>query len=323
MFQIVEEKALDYDSFVATVRDMVRERMGEGYDIHIYRITKNNSLEMDSLVILKEGKNFAPHIYFKPYYESYLAGTSVEDIAGRLCCIYNHCSVPLIREDFSYALKEMKPFIFYRVVNYERNRMLLLDIPHIRYHDLAVTYHCLVQSDEEGIGTIRISNAHMKQWGITLKELRMIARANTAGLFPAIIKRLEEVLGEAVPFRHKDGPQEDIPKELNSLLKKKKQSVNMDKIYVLTNNRGINGASCILYEDILEQFAAKINSDLFILPSSIHEVLLVPETGFINSSDLILMVREVNATQVAAEEVLSDNIYLYSRESKSVTLLKY
>lgn len=320
MLQLMEERTLDYATFISTVRDIVKERMGEGYDVRIYKVVKNNSLELDSLVILKEGKSFAPNIYFKPYYESYIEGTSVDVIAERLCCIYNHCSMPLVKEDFSYTLKEMEPYIFYRTVSFDRNRKILKEIPHIRYLDLAITFHCLVQSDEEGIGTIRITNSHLKQWGIALGDLKKMADANTVRLFPASIKNMEEVLKGMFYSGLTDDLESDFSKELEILLTDKKDAEKQHEMYVLTNQKGINGASCILYDDILQNFANKINSDFYILPSSIHEVLLVPKTKNMKKEDLAAMVREINATQVADEEVLSDNVYFFSRENRLVML---
>lgn len=320
MLQIMKERTLDYDSFVSTVRDVVKERMGDGFDIRIYKVIKNNSLELDSLVILKEGRGIAPNIYFKPYYESYLEGTSVDVIVERLCNIYNHCSMPLVQEDFTYTLKEMKPYIFYRTVSFDRNRKLLKDIPHIRYLDLAITFHCLVQSDEEGIGTIRITNGHLKQWGITLGDLKKLADINTARLFPAAIVKMEEVLRGMFKNGLTDDLDSDFTKELEIMLTDKGVTGKQNDMYVLSNQKGISGSSCILYEDILQNFARKINSDFYILPSSIHEVLLVPETKNMKKEDLAAMVREINVTQVADEEVLSDNVYFFSRESNKVLL---
>lgn len=324
MHQYVEESVLDYASFIGMVIKYVKERMGEEYDIRTYKVVKNNSLELDSLIILKQGKSYAPNIYFMPYYEAYLEGTQVEEIAERICDIYESSLMPLAGESFSYTLEAMKPYIFYRLVSFERNLKLLKDIPHIRWLDLAVTFHCLVRSDEEGIGTIRISNSHMEQWGIECDYLKELAWDNTRRLFPASVKTMEEVLYGFTQSDGESNPQSESNSQgcLRDIYDNPiKQGSSEPTMYVMTNQKGINGASCLMYEDILGSFSDKIGADFFILPSSIHEVLFVPKRGNMKACDLAAMVREINITQVANEEVLSDNIYLYSRENRSISIV--
>ena len=320
MIEVLQERTMNYDSFVSTMKQIIEKRMGEGYDISIYKVIKNNSLELDSLVVLQEGRNIAPNIYLMPYYESYLEGTTIDDVADRLCGVYQYGSVQNVDDDFCYTLKEMKPYIFYRLVSFDKNIKLLEEVPHIRYLDLAITFHCLVRSDEDGIGTIRITNEHMKLWDVSLGEIKELAVANTERLFPATIKSMEEVLmgmlsGELV-LAGGDNPMADLTPKLIDDLKNPCQQ----EMYILTNQKGINGASCMLYGDVIRTFASHINSDLYILPSSIHEILLVPQTPDMKKETLSKMVEEVNQTQVAREEVLSDKVYFFSRELNSIIL---
>ena len=91
-------------------------------------------------------------------------------------------------------------------------------------------------------------------------------------------------------------------------------------MYVLTNESSLNGASCILYEDVLYDFAHEIDNDLYILPSSIHEVILLPKLSIYEKKELVNMVREVNTEGVDADEVLSDNVYEYNRKDRIITM---
>ncbi|MBH1940131.1 hypothetical protein I5677_04380 [Mobilitalea sibirica] len=319
MLQLVKEQTTDYNFFVGAIKQRVNELMGDGYSVRIYKVVKNNSLELDSLVVLKEGKNFAPNIYLLPYYESYLEGTSIEELAKRLCCIYQHCSVPSMDQNFSYELEEMKPFIFYRIISYERNKKLLNMVPHVKYLDLALTYHCLVRNDDEGIGSIRITNEHIKLWDITVNELDALAYHNTKALFPATIRSMDEVL-QGMLYDEFRGIEEDIPSDLIDHLNSNSYVTNQIKMYVLSNQKGINGASCLIYTDIIGAFANQINSDLYILPSSIHEIILIPKDKFCKKETLTRMVEEVNKTQVAYDEVLSNQVYLYSRKENKIVM---
>jgi hypothetical protein len=95
---------------------------------------------------------------------------------------------------------------------------------------------------------------------------------------------------------------------------------NQQKMYILSNHKGINGATCLLYENVLYEFAQLIQSDFYILPSSIHEIILVPYDKTISKETLADMVKDVNRTQVARDEVLSDRVYFFSRKNNAITM---
>jgi hypothetical protein len=318
MVQVVKETTSDYDYFIGQLLSGVTHRMGGDYTARIYKVMKNNSLELDSLVLLKEGKNFSPNIYLQPYYEAYQQGVSVGELVQRLCDIYQSCTVPIVEEGFNYTFEQMKSRIIYRLVNYERNSRLLENIPHIRYLDLAITYHCLVREDDEGIGTIRITNEHMRQWKSHLKDIHELAAENTRRLFPESIRSMEEVI-RSMLIEELAG-RELQSDDMNRLLIDSQGHKN--RMYILTNQKGINGAACLLYPKVLHSFSEHLQTDLYVFPSSIHELILVPTRDDNNSKEYSEMVREINTTQVARDEVLSDRVYYYSREH-GLTVLDY
>lgn len=317
MVQILKEATADYDYFVGQLKSGVTRRMGSEYTARTYKVMKNNSLELDSLVLMRRGKNFSPNIYLQPYYEAYQQGVKVSELVHRLCNLYEQASVPMVEDTFTFGYEQMKPFIIYRLVNYERNRRLLERIPHLRYLDLAVTYHCLIQEDKEGIGTIRITNEHRKQWSAPLKELHELAAENTRRLFPETLRSMEEVMRSMVWEKPSDD-EERIQSEIDLEMDFTGQESRM---YILSNQKGINGASCLLYPRVIQKLSESFQSDFYIFPSSIHELILVPTQNDRNYIEYSAMVREINATQVAREEVLSDNVYYYSRE-RGLTVLE-
>lgn len=318
--ELLKERVSDYTTFLEMITQMVTDIMGEEYDVQIYKITKNNSLELDSMVILKEGNSFSPNIYLLPYYEAYLQGIELMELAERICKTYRSCTETILDKDFNFSYEEVKPFIIYRLVSFERNRKLLEKIPHIRFLDLAITFHCLVREDGDGIGTIRITNEHVRQWKSNLEELHSLAISNTKRLFPFVIKSMEEVIQGMLEEEYRGEDESGFTEEmLDSILSDNPQQ-QKHRMYILTNQKGINGATCILYKNVLHEFADRIHSDLYILPSSIHEVILVPYEKEITTEALSEMVRDVNRTQVAFDEVLSDRVYYYSREKDSITM---
>ncbi len=307
MVQVVRDTTSEYGYFIQTLLSMVAKHMGKEYTASIYKVMKNNSLELDSLVILKEGKSFAPNIYLQPYYEAYKQGVGLTELSDRLCRIYEEYNTPVIDGSFSYTYLEMKEHIVYRLISYERNQKLLEQVPYLKFLDLAITYHCLVRDDKDGIGTIRITNEHMRMWKKRIKDIHDSAVENTKRLFPAVINSMEEII---CGMLMEEGGNHTGPSQLIDTNKP-----NQTNMYILTNEKGINGAACLLYPEVLGQFAQRFHSDFYIFPSSIHEVILVPSDNQNNSKQYTDMVKEINDTQVAPEEVLSDHIYYYSRKN--------
>jgi hypothetical protein len=320
MQQLLNESTCSYQAFITDFTAMVKEMMGEEFTARIYKVTKNNSLELDSLVLLKEGKKFAPNIYLLPYFESYTEGTGMTELAERLCNVYHSYNAPMGEKEFSYDYKDMKPYIIHRVVSYDRNRKLLEKVPHIRYLDLAVTFHCLVHDDNSGIGTIRITNEHLKLWNTSQEELHKLAVQNTKKLFPPVIRSMDEVIQSMLSEGYREDREDYTEASLEQMNVNILENPDRHRLYILSNTQGINGATCLLYENVLRKFSDQIQSGFYILPSSIHEVILVPYEKSIAKETLAVMVKDVNRTQVASDEVLSDRVYFYSRENHAVTL---
>ena len=89
-------------------------------------------------------------------------------------------------------------------------------------------------------------------------------------------------------------------------------------MYVLTNKICINGATVLLYKDVLNELSVLLDSDLYLLPSSVHEIIAIPYENPQQQFHLEEMVQEINRTQVSPEEVLSDHVYVFRRNSQDV-----
>ena len=91
-------------------------------------------------------------------------------------------------------------------------------------------------------------------------------------------------------------------------------------MYILTNDSGINGAASLLYDGVIDEFAERFAADVIVIPSSVHEVLLVPLKEEYDVSESNMLVKEVNNTIVDEEETLADNVYIYRRKNRIFTL---
>lgn len=197
--------------------------------------------------------------------------------------------------------EQAKERVAYRLVNYEANRKLLEDVPHVPFLNLAKVFYVAVYSEEFGNGSILIHNNHQQLWGVTTEELNEIATENTPKLFPAEILSMEEVLRKAAPemARSFDIPEQETPYMIS----------NMEKSY---------GAAVMCYPSIIKELAERRQSDLIIIPSSVHELLVLTYEEDIEA--FRWMVRDVNATQLQPEEVLANSVYVYRRETNSISI---
>ena len=294
---------MNYKEFLAQVKEQISKQFEEpeSYDITIRKVRKNNGVILDGLSIIGRNQNISPTIYLNSYYQEYLEGRNFDDILREISSVYiSHLPehFELEPEDFS-SYEYVKGAIFYRIVNYETNRKLLEDCPFYCIQDLAVTFRILVQQDEKGIATVMVTNAMMKLWGLTLEEMKELAIINTPVLFPMKVEPLSKIL------------------ELCANL----ESPESMSLYILTNTVGINGASCILYENALNNIANEWETDIYVLPSSVHEVLLLPDHKEFDKEELERIVQETNKTVVAEEEFLSDHVYYYKRETNEITII--
>lgn len=306
----------NYKEFLQCVKDCVTKNAEEGSKILINHIIKNNGKELDGLVILKKGCNVAPTIYLNDYYGRYKCGVSVDDIVADIMRFYENNNNFNFNPEIFEKYANIKGSIVYKVINYDKNRKLLEDIPHKKLLDLAVVFYCLIERSDGISATALIHNSHVKSWGITEDQLYEDAIVNTPNLLESCIKPISMLLKEIVGT----GSRSD-DRAFNSYDEKELELMcTTNEMFVLTNKSRINGAACILYEKVLERLAETMDSDLYILPSSVHEVILLPKHSSYDKNMLKEMVCEVNAEGVAADEILSDNVYVYNRKDGTITM---
>ncbi len=303
---------MEYNEFLNCVKDYVKSLCDEKDNVIIHQVVKNNSLMLDGLVIQKEGAVVSPTIYLNRYYEEYLDGKSIAAISHEVIELdrgnrYNF-SFPI--EEF-YDFKLIKDRIVYKLVNTDRNKVLLDMIPHRDYLDFSIIYYCLLDNIDGTFATTLIYDTHINLWEITEEDLFEIASENTSKTLVPVIKNMSMILSELL------GNGEFGPEETKEIEEELRNDNNMP-MYVITNKEKIFGASCILYPGLLHDFGLE-HGNFYILPSSIHEVIFIPENESIIPDNLCDMVKEVNSTQVSIDEILSDKVYYYSILSENLS----
>lgn len=296
-------------NFSKMIQGKVKERLGEEFNVRLQQVQKNNGVIFQGMVILNKARNVSPTIYLDDYYEAYCNGYDVERIIEGILKIYEE-DTPKgnIDMDFFKDFQSVKDRICYRLIDEKLNRELLEKIPHVKFMNLAICFYYAYESEELGSGSILIYHTHLAMWKVTVEELLALAHVNTPGLLPwecsSMENVLEELMGDCFMSEH-DKMQffKDVP------------------MSVLSNNKRTYGASCILYPGVLEQLSLRFQSGFYILPSSIHEVILLCDGCGESEPELKNMIKEVNRTQLETVEVLSDSLYYYSLNKKQIEIL--
>ena len=300
---------MEYREFLENVRKEVESRYDSNVSVTLNHVMKNNGTELDGITIMEKDKNIAPTIYINSFYDRYREGVSLKAFVSEIIRIYNQNKNSInINADYFENYENVRKTIVYKLVNYQKNKKLLEDVPYKRVLDLAVVFYCLIEQRKGVSATALIHNEHLRIWNVTEDEIYNDALKNTPVLLAGSIVPMSKILSEIAGTAPVDNDEKVC------------EYTGEDILYVLTNSSRVNGAACILYDNLLKKFANDVHSDLYILPSSVHEVIIVPKKNAFDKSELADMVREVNEQGVSQDEILSDNVYEYNRKNGLITM---
>lgn len=283
-----------YDDFKKRVKKEVEYRV-DGL-VSIQQITKNNGLELDGLTILVADVNISPTIYLNYYYDKFLQN-GLDAVVKEILEVYeqNKPNAP-IDISFFTDVEKVRSKIKMKIVNYERNREFLKKVPHKKFLDMAIIFYAEVENKpKEGLATIQIYNHHLSFWDLGTEELFELATKNMENDF-----RIESIFKTLLS---------NADDEFRCMIEAVEENFKMQ---LITNQANMYGAIGMLQSKLLKEFMERNKAEkLIIIPSSIHEVLLIPCDPETDVESFKEMVQEVNATQLQPEEVLSDNAYIY------------
>ncbi|MDD6810803.1 MAG: DUF5688 family protein [Lachnospiraceae bacterium] len=302
-----------FEQFKEKVCNALRDSMGDEYEISDREVIKNNGVILKGIIINKKGSNVSPTIYIDELYADYEEGRAFGDIIYDILCAYQRNAKDIHMDmEFFTQYEQVQKRVLYKLIHEESNRKLLEDIPYIKWNDLAIVFYYAMEEEHIGKATILIRNSHLKMWGIDKYRLYEHAKNNMAQLLPEELIPIKKILHELLSQGLKVDINEDeieLPKRADSIM------------YVLTNRDRIFGAASILYSEEMKKLTRKFNKNLIILPSSVHEVILVPDDEIAEKSFYKNMVKEVNDTQVEPEEILSYSVYYYDRIADTIKIL--
>ena len=303
---------MDYEIFKEVVKESFLSYMPKGYQDMEVRVTPvdkvNRKLDGISLLAQNENTMISPTLYINDMYEKYSKTgdlqATLREAAEAMDEAFREAEVPPL--DISTA----KDNIIFQLVNTMQNEDLLKKLPHRDFQDLSIIYRWVVGVEQQGISSVVINNHVAESLGMGEEELFKAAAENTRRILPPVVQSMNEVMRDMFVA---DG----MPKELADLMVGE-QEPEMT-MWVISNERKIEGAASMLYEDKLHSLAEKVGTDLYILPSSVHEVIAVSvEMG--EPEELARMVAEINMDQVDLSERLSNQVYHYDKDLRKITL---
>lgn len=292
----------NYEEFKSVVADHIKDYLPEVYDnrktdIQTYQKTNQT---LDGMTI-STGERCSAILYLNPMYEEYRNGKSLDELLEGAADLIVSAEKEM---DVSQVVSPeyIRENIFMCLINRSNNQELLSTVPYQEYQDLAVVYRFCC-SQEPVIASGIITKAVQKQLKLEDEELHALALENTRKLYPPKVISMNEVAREIMGA-------EAVGLE---------EEAEVDSMYVITNSEKYYGAVSVIYDDVLQELAKTVGCDLYLLPSSLHEMIAVP-SRFADADALSQMVQDVNRSEVGLDEQLSNNVYHYDKEQHSLSL---
>ena len=292
--------SLNYNEFIERVRELLSIRLSHSYEIVLKKVVKNNDVCRYGISAFpKEGNNgkkVSRIVYLEDFYQEYEDEQeyNLEGIVSEICSILTDFTSPGFNETDYTDIDKVKDKIIFELVNYEKNEKRLLDRPYIKIMDLAVIFAFVATDLERDFGVVHITNEIAKQFGLTRDEIWEFAKVNTPKLLKADIMPMSSFVYD--------------------------EKADNEEMYIICNRKKTSGAGVILYDRILEELSSELDSDLYILPSSVHETIVIRADKNKDVYALQEMVKNINNTVVSAEDILSDKVYCYYRNSKKIEI---
>lgn len=301
--------------FAEGVARQMKDYLPEAYQDVTCKVTeqqKNNGTVRIGLLLERPGARIAPIVYMEPLYVEVQKGKPMEQIMLQMAEICERSlEIKALPEQIDMTdYDAVKEYLSIQVINQKANQKLLSRLPHREMEDLAVI--CRIEfpaPDGEGIGTIKVTEELLTFWSVDQETVYQKALENAEKKNPPILTNMNAILKAGLGMQ---------PESPNLLETEKGAIASVDPVeglYILRNKTQIDGASVLAYPKLPEQLQKAFPQGCYILPSSVHEVLIVPKDHPVTPKELGEMVREINRQEVAREEVLSDRVYEFDKET--------
>ena len=303
---------MNYEIFKEVVAEKFMDYLPEEYKgmhLEVRPVEKVNQM-MDGLTLTGDGVRISPTMYINNMYDHYLQTEELQEVLVSAAKTMDEAMKEAPDILPSVDMSKAKDNIVFQLINTEQNKEMLADAPNRQFQDLSIMYRWVIKVEDAGVQSTVVRNNLAEQLGLSEEQLFKLAVENTRRIFPPTIKNMNEVIRDMFM---KDG----MPPEMADMMIG--EMPPDQAMYVISNDRGLNGAISMLYEDKLHGLAEEIGTDLYIMPSSVHEVIAV-SSNMGDPNELAQMVAEINMDQVSLDERLSNQVYHYDKDLRKLSL---
>lgn len=294
---------MTYETFRKEILQGLQRREISNVNLSLTKQLKSNGQVKHGVVFNNPASNTSPTIYLDEYYEFYQATKDIDTVIDLLAELYR--SLPAIQVDEKTLLdySTAKSRIIMKLVNTEKNRTFLETVPHIPFQDLSIVYYYLIGKSDGMLLNMPVDDKLLKAWGVDTLELHRQAVANYNRLLPIKFASLDQLLLD-------NG---SLKAEYYAALSDNDRS---NTLYLLSNEYLTGGAVLMTCKNLMDEIADFFGENFYIIPSSVHEVLLFPISRAPSKEELDRTIQEVNRDYLEPEEYLSDHAYYYSKSAQ-------
>lgn len=294
------------------VIETLEMKLGKEYEVISQDKRKNNGLILHGICVHRKGDCIGPVLYMEEFiHHSDIDEPDPEEIADSFLKIYHQDKVPRNTADRIKDFGMMKESVGIRLINYAANAGELEKVPHRRFLDLAITYYLDMELAGQH-GAAAITNGLMQIWGTTEDDLYRIGMKKLLAGDDCFITGMFSMLKQIM-----EEQQDTVSKNIITELEMEQDGPEM---YVASNKERYFGANCLMNIPLLQELAEKKRCSLIIFPSSVHELVIIPQKDGMESCLDTENIQMINMTQVPRDEWLSNSIYRYDREKKEVSV---
>jgi len=280
----------------------------------------NYDEEMVGISVMMPGEIVAPVIYLDDIYDAYRDDVITLDVAmervADMAVKAHEQSIADLHPEQVMDYGFVKDKLQVRLFDTEKNQKKLQDLVHYSIGDLTCAYSVQLSETQDHSMSVMVTPQLMDAWGINKRQLHETALVDDmarGATLNAINELLESMMTGGEPTNYLD--EDAIAVEA----KPDFEELGGLPLMCLSNTSKLNGAAMIVNPKIQEEIARVMGGNYYVLPSSVHEVLVLPESESpMRAEDLGEMVKTINETQVEPKDRLSDKVQFYDAESRTL-----
>ena len=297
---------MSFEEFMEGIKENIHSYLPPEYADASLNFSESRKIneQYHNLTITQEGQKVSPSINLDELYSAYQKMGDLTPVMEKIA------EVALLRPD-GIEIEKLENYefakenLFIRVCNAETNKELLETVPHKTLGDLAVTYHVMVGNDNDAVGSTIVSYNLLERYGISEEQLHMDAMENSARILSPSLEPMNKVMARMMGLGGLEVEQEPFEKAVENF------NFRDESMFVLSNTRAVNGAAVIFYPEVMEQLGDNAGGNFYIIPSSVHEVILIADDGTMTRNDLEGLIKEINDNELQPKDRLSDTLYHY------------